>query len=268
MDRDLTFEEYKQFLTNMKPDGDFSFGFNWLDYVKTRLNEDIINVHQQNLKSVYNKAGISLEGKSVLDIGCGSGLSSLSFSRLGSSNITSLDVDPYSVQATTLTRQRFDNNNPNWSVREGSILNEESINDLEVDIVYTWGVLHHTGDMWNAIRNSIKPVKNGGYYHIALYRSGNKYTEHLEDKFKYRFASKEEKMYMLYRRKKGGKGVNIINARGMNKFHDSIDWLGGVPYEVCDPEVLFAFLSKYGFEPVYFTDGPQGGNFVAVLKKD
>lgn len=268
MDRDLTFQEYKQFLTNMKPDGDFSFGFNWLDYVKTRLNEDIISVHQKNLQAVYEKAKISLEGKSLLDIGCGSGLSSLSFSRLGCSEINSLDVDPYSVEATTLTRKTFDNNNPNWNVKHGSILDENSIKDLEVDIVYTWGVLHHTGDMWNAIRNSIKPVKSGGYYHIALYRSGNQYAQHLEDKFNYKFASKEEKMKKLYRRKKGFRGVNIINERGMNKFHDSIDWLGGLPYEVCDPEVLFAFLSKYGFSPVYFVDGPQGGNFVAILKRD
>lgn len=86
----ITLDEFKKHLSNMsedgitmRDDGEFSFGFNWMDFVKNRMNEDIISMHVNNLNELYSSINISLKGKSVFDIGCGSGLSSLSFARLG-----------------------------------------------------------------------------------------------------------------------------------------------------------------------------------------
>jgi len=264
-DNNMSFEEFRQHLTNMTSDGDFSFGFNWLDYVKTRLNEDIINQHISNLIKVYGSS-MSFEGKSVYDIGCGSGLSSVSFAKLGCNKILSVDVDTFSVQATNYTREHFSPPNIDWTVQHHSILDESIVEPESFDIVYSWGVLHHTGNMWQAIKNSIPIVKPEGYFHVALYRSGPSYMKHIEDKFRFKFADREEKMRMVYAKKGSTDFVNT-DSRGMNKFHDTLDWLGGLPYEVCDPEILNAFLESKGFQQVSYVDKKEGGCFISIYKK-
>jgi ubiquinone/menaquinone biosynthesis C-methylase UbiE len=274
----ITLEEFKTYLTNLgdensgvvvRDDGDFSFGFNWLDFVKTRMSEDIISMHMNNLNELYDQIGIPLQGKSLFDIGCGSGLSSLSFARLGCTKITSMDIDPFSVQATQYTKNNFwKGPNIDWTVHHRSILDENFlVPDNSFDVVYSWGVLHHTGDMWNAIRNSVRAVKPGGLFHVALYRSGTKFPKSLEEKYRFKLADKETKIQMLYDRA-GQKIFNVKKGRGMNKFHDALDWLGGLPYDVADPEVLFGWLrDKYGFEVLYFQDRNGGGNFTGILQK-
>jgi len=274
----ITLEEFKTHLSNLgnegsgvvvRDDGDFSFGFNWLDFVKTRMGEDIISMHVNNLNELYGQIGVSLQGKSLFDIGCGSGLSSLSFARLGCNKITSMDIDPYSVQATEFTKKNFwKGNGLDWNVYQHSILDETMlVPDNSHDIVYSWGVLHHTGDMWNAIRNSVRAVKPGGLFHVALYRSGSKFPKSLDEKHRFKYANKEEKIQMLYDRA-GQKIFSVKKGRGMNKFHDALDWLGGLPYDVADPEVLFSWLKdKYGFKVLYFQDRNGGGNFTGILKK-
>jgi 2-polyprenyl-3-methyl-5-hydroxy-6-metoxy-1,4-benzoquinol methylase len=274
--RFITLEEFKSHLTNMtddgiyiRTDGEFSFGFNWYDYVKNRMNEDIIAMHMNNLRELYSQIGVDLQGKSVFDIGCGSGLSSLSFARLGCTKVTSLDIDEYSIKATQYTKDNFwKKNSIDWSILNESILKEDPIVPNETyDIVYSWGVLHHTGDMWNAIRNSIRAVKPGGIFHVALYRSGCKFPKSLDEKYAFKFANREQKIQMLYDRA-GQKIFSVKKGRGMNKFHDALDWLGGLPYDVADPEVLFGWLEiRYNFKVLYFQDRNGGGNFTAILQK-
>ena len=49
-------------------------------------------------------------------------------------------------------------------------MDDEYMNNLSLfDIVYSWGVLHHTGDVWHAIENAASRVKPGGIFYIALY---------------------------------------------------------------------------------------------------
>jgi 2-polyprenyl-3-methyl-5-hydroxy-6-metoxy-1,4-benzoquinol methylase len=275
--RFITLDEFKSHLSNMtddgihiRTDGEFSFGFNWYDYVKNRMDENIIAMHMNNLRDLYSQLDINLTDKSIFDIGCGSGLSSLSFARLGCTKISSLDIDEFSIKATQFTKDNFwKGNNIEWNIYRESILREDPIVPNEsYDIVYSWGVLHHTGDMWNAIRNSVRAVKPGGIFHVALYRSGSKFPKSLDEKYTFKFASKEQKIQMLYDRA-GQKILHVKKGRGMNKFHDALDWLGGLPYDVADPEVLFSWLKdKYGFEVLYFQDRNGGGNFTGILKKN
>jgi len=222
------------------------------------------------LNELYSSINIPLKGKSLFDIGCGSGLSSLSLARLGCSKITSLDLDLHSTQATAYTKNNFwKGGDIDWTIIQKSILDEiPAVADQSQDIVYSWGVLHHTGDMWNAIRNAVRAVKPGGIFHVALYRSGSKFPKSLEEKFRFKLADKETKIQMLYDRA-GQKIFSVKKGRGMNKFHDALDWLGGLPYDVADPEVLFSWLKeKYGFNVLYFQDRNGGGNFTGILQRN
>lgn len=274
-ERYITLEEFTSHLTNMsnegvimRDDGEFSFGFNWTDFVKTRMSEEIISLHQTNLKELYDQIGVNLEGKSVLDIGCGSGISSISFANLGCSKITSFDIDPHSVAATRLTKEKFYKGNSNWNIFQASILDQEVVEPKSHDIVYSWGVLHHTGYMYQAIRKAAELVKPGGYFHVALYRAGGKLPKSLNEKYRFKFAPKEEKIQMLYDRA-GQKIFSIKKNRGMNKFHDALDWLGGLPYETSEPEVLHSWLKdKFNMQVEYFQDRNAGGNFTSILKKE
>ncbi len=96
-----------------------------------------------------------------LDAGSGSGLFSLAAYRMGA-EVMSFDADPDSVACTNRLRNRFEDP-PTWFVREGSLLDKAFLSTLQpADVVYCWGVAHHTGDMWKAIDNLTQLVAPGG----------------------------------------------------------------------------------------------------------
>lgn len=270
----MNYEDFLKLVSTMSPDGKFSFGVNWTDYVKFRVTEDIINLHFTNLKNCYRDYDFT--DKSVLDIGCGSGLSSLSFNMLGCKKLTSIDVDMHSIEAAHILKNKFAtlvNSSCIWNIENQSILNTDYVKTSErYDLVYSWGVLHHTGDMWTAIKNASSLVKPGGILHLALYISGTKYSEDLLLKHVYNLYDDNNKKMLIYNwlyTHYISNGVDIFqtNHRGMNKYNDCIDWLGGLPYEVCDPDILDCYLEKNKFDRQFYKHAGQGGNFIAIYKK-
>ena len=109
------------------------------------------------------------EGQTFLDLGCGSGMNSLIAYRLKADRILSIDYDPSSVEAATYLRSRYADDE-RWEVKRGSVLKQEFMESLGThSFVLSWGVLHHTGSMWEAIENTAKRVKPGSTFFIALY---------------------------------------------------------------------------------------------------
>ncbi|MFL5587414.1 MAG: class I SAM-dependent methyltransferase, partial [Ktedonobacteraceae bacterium] len=144
----------------------FEFGKNWSQFLTT-IDEERIRVAELSLKEMLEIG--HLQGKSFLDIGSGSGLFSLAARRLGAS-VHSFDFDPQAVACTSELKKRYFSDDASWTIEEASILDLEYLSSLETfDIVYSWGVLHHTGAMWQALENACSKVAPGGYLFIALY---------------------------------------------------------------------------------------------------
>ena len=142
----------------------FSFGKNWQNYLKILNKENILIAK----KSLIDFLG-NVENKTFIDVGCGSGLFSYLMYTLGAKEIISIDVDPFSVECAKFLKNIVKNPN-NWKIYQGSILDKDFISQFgKYDIVYSWGVLHHTGEMWEAIRNICSFVKDDGLLFIAIY---------------------------------------------------------------------------------------------------
>ena len=227
----------------------FSFGQNWQDYLHTVTEAEIESARQNILRWMPQH---HIAGRRVVDIGSGSGIHSLCYHRLGAAEVLSLDVDPKSVAATRSLWQQ-EGQPGSWSVQHGSILDRDGVVGLgSFDIVYSWGVLHHTGSMWDAIDSAMSLVAPFGQLWISIYQKGPKYGRDLGLKQQYNAASSSGKRWLerkwiakeMFRRAKRFKnpfGWFQKTGRGMNSYHDLIDWLGGLPYEVADANEIIRF---------------------------
>ena len=248
----------------LDPTERFKFGKNWSRFLE-HLNDDRILEAEKSLKE---KLGCdSLQGKVFLDIGSGSGLFSLAAFRLGA-KVFSFDYDPQSVACTQELKRRFFLDDQKWTIETGSVLDIKYISGLgQFDVVYSWGVLHHTGEMWKAIDNVSVLCKSNSLLFIAIYNNmggaSRRWTKikknycQLPHSLKMPFAIAVMtpillRSFLIYAVQ--GKVIrffsekyNYKTKRGMSWWYDQIDWIGGYPYEDAKPEEIFWFLHKKGF---------------------
>lgn len=258
----------------------FEFGKNWLDFIQKNYGQDKVETSRQHILQFMGME--NLDGLSFLDIGCGSGLHSIAALHAGAASVHSFDYDPNSVAASRYVHDQV-GNPANWTIEQGSVLDEAFMERMpSYDVVYSWGVLHHTGEVWRAVRNAAGRVKPGGLYYIALYSADvqiNPTPEFwLDVKRKYvssgRFKRRMMELWYIWRFQLHRNPLRLPlffkrmlehkKKRGMNIFTDIRDWLGGWPMEfVYDAEAI-KFCENLGFELKKIKTGEACTEFLFV----
>ena len=260
----------------------FDFGHNWSTFLKL-LNNERINEAETSLKTML---GVDdLTGKSFLDVGSGSGLFSLAARRLGA-NVVSFDYDPKSVACAHELKRRYFPEDSNWVIQEGSALDFDFISGLgQFDVVYSWGVLHHTGDMWRGLDNLVPLVASRGTIFIAIYNDQQFVSRIwlwvkkiynlgafgrclMKIVFYPWFAIQTIAAGLIREQNPIARFTNYKKERGMSIIHDWKDWLGGYPFEVARPEELLNFFRDRGFELIRMvTTNRLGCNELVFFRK-
>jgi 2-polyprenyl-3-methyl-5-hydroxy-6-metoxy-1,4-benzoquinol methylase len=258
----MSHELYQDIYTNQ-----FSFGKNWKLFLK-KLNQDKITSAENSLKHFLNTN--NLDGKSFLDFGCGSGIFSLAALNLGANLVYSIDIDDFSIECACYLRSKYNIPDTKWIIKKGSALDTEYLKSLpKFDIVYSWGVLHHTGDMNKALSNITIPMKDESILYISIYNEYNGFPLSSKSwKNIKRFYSKRCKLIQrildlswasiicfglivglknpITYIKNYGKG----SGRGMSFMSDVRDWMGGYPFEYATADFIIDYYKKLGYELV------------------
>ena len=242
----------------------FEFGKNWSKFLSV-LGEDRIVEAEKSLKEMLETE--VFENKRFLDIGSGSGLFSLAARRLGA-KVHSFDYDALSVACTKELKNRFFGNDVNWTIEQGNVLDKNYLGSLgQFDIVYAWGVLHHTGNMSQALENVVPLVIRGGRLFLSIYNDQGTLSLFWRALKKFYVESSKPIRILVVLwigiiLESGGAINRLIRkqnpfpfkywaekkkSRGMSVWHDLVDWVGGYPFEVAKPEKIFEFYQRRGF---------------------
>ena len=270
----------------LEPDR-FAFGKNWLRFLEV-LDEPRIQRAEASLLKMLKQP--TLRGQRFLDIGSGSGLFSLAARRLGA-EVHSFDLDPESVCCALELRRRYFPDDTRWRIERGSALDRNYLASLgKFDVVYSWGVLHHTGRMYDALANAALPVAPRGKLFIAIYndlgsrtarwrvikRTYNRLPQLVRPLFTaIAGAPNEAKAFInaCMRREPLGylRSWSAVGERGMSRWRDIVDWVGGHPYEAATPEQIFDFYEARGFRLISLKCGGVGlgcNEFVFIRDQD
>jgi SAM-dependent methyltransferase len=265
----------------------FGFGANWARFLSV-LDESRIREAEESLKAMLRVT--DLRGYSFLDVGCGSGLFSLAARRLGA-RVVSFDFDPQSVSCAQELRRRYCPNDTDWRIEQGSVLDRKYMSSLgQFDVVYSWGVLHHTGAMWLGLEHALGCVESrAGRVFVAIYNDQG-WKSHLWwfIKFVYNrlprwlqpafvgFTSFLTRFLVVIKYTLKLQPMVALRPlfvdrreRGMSAKYDRLDWIGGFPYEFASFEVLQAYFEARGFALIgAIRNSSHGCNELAFQRRE
>jgi ubiquinone/menaquinone biosynthesis C-methylase UbiE len=106
----------------------------------------------------------SLRGKDVLDVGIGSGIATQMFAEAGA-NVTGVDLTEWAVETTRRRLAAFD--------LEADVQQADAeqlpFADAKFDLVFSWGVIHHSSDMDRALAELVRVTRPGGKVVLMVY---------------------------------------------------------------------------------------------------
>jgi 2-polyprenyl-6-hydroxyphenyl methylase/3-demethylubiquinone-9 3-methyltransferase len=235
----------------------YEFGRNWAEYA-ARLPEKAVDEAIAGLARLIPP--VELAGRSLLDVGCGSGLHALAALRLGAARVHGIDIDPDSVGTARQLLTRFAPGEA-WTLEQRSVFDSAGLGRF--DIVYSWGVLHHTGDMACAVRMAADRVRPGGLLCLALYRRTPMCRFWRAEKWAYTNAPSPLRRIVelgyitafkaslaVTGRSHRDYVAQYVQQRGMEWMTDVRDWLGGYPYESISEAEMLAMAQRLGLTPV------------------
>jgi 2-polyprenyl-3-methyl-5-hydroxy-6-metoxy-1,4-benzoquinol methylase len=262
----------------------FEFGENWQRFLSV-LDDSRIEEAERSFDRMLGSG--ALAGRSFIDVGSGSGLFSLAAMRLGARRVHSLDIDPMSVACTAELKRRYFPTANQWTVERASVLDDRHIEALgEWDVVYSWGALHHTGDMWTAMANVNRLVADHGRLFISLYNDqGLKSRAWRAIKRTYNLLPPWTQpvfvLAVMGPREALAAAVEVVRlrpdaylqrwsqykrSRGMSRWHDLVDWVGGYPFEVAKPDDVFRFYRDRGFQLLELVTRASGCNEYVFMR--
>ncbi len=241
----------------------FDFGSNWKHYSTQALTRRRVEGARQAF--IVLTSGIELRSRSFLDVGFGQGLTALCAADAGAT-VYCLDVNPRCAEALELTSQYFlPEAKEKLTVISGSILSTTDVRQLReksgsdgggYDVVHSWGVLHHTGNMEKAFANCVGLVKPGGQLIVAIYN--RHWSSSLWERIKYLYCrlpriGQKAMIWLfvpvIYLAKLLGTRQNPLKKeRGMDFLVDVVDWVGGYPYEYATVDEVLDLGIKYGLQ--------------------
>ena len=270
--------------TSVPSEKRFAFGENWLRFLSV-LDEGRIREAEESLCTMLRVE--DLRGRTFLDVGSGSGLFSLAARRLRA-EVFSFDHDAQSVACTEEMRRRYASSDDTlWKIRSGDVLDRSFLKSLGMwDVVYAWGVLHHTGALWTSIENVTSLVKPGGSLFISIYNDQGVWSKWWLKLKKLYVSSAPGRLMatalgtayfvlaglksdLFHLRNPMAAYRDYRKKRGMSIWHDWVDWFGGYPFEVASPADVVDFLVKRGFVLVTLrTVGGSLGTNQFVFQRD
>lgn len=235
----------------------FAFGHNWSDYAE-EIQKAQIDEAKQALRRLLGAE--TLAGKRFLDVGCGSGVHSLAALDLGAAEVVAVDLDPESVATTERVLRRFARPHASYRVIQRSVFDLSVAEFGLFDITYSWGVLHHTGNMYEALRRAAAMTAPSGLFAFALYRKTWLCPLWTIEKRWYAAAGAGRQEFAqrifirLFKfallatgRSFAAYKENYRSHRGMDFYHDVHDWMGGYPYESISNREVEEFMATTGF---------------------